>query len=58
MAFSTASASPYATCVTGPSGPKPSRYFGVPVIESAPIVRPWNALSNATTRTRSFCPVA
>ena len=38
---STASTSPYGTCVTGPSGPKPSRYFGVPVIESAPSVRPW-----------------
>ena len=54
IARSTASASPNGTCVAGPSGPKPSRYFGV--IESEPRVRPWNAFSNATTRTRSFWP--
>ena len=50
IAAFTASRSPYATCVTPPTSPKPSRYFGVPVIESAPIVRPWNALWNAMIR--------
>ena len=41
----------------GRASPNPSRYFGVPVIDSAPIVRPWNALWNAMIRVRSRLPL-
>jgi hypothetical protein len=38
------------------TGPKPSWYFGVPVIASAPRVRPWNELWNAMTLLRAGWP--
>ena len=33
----------------GTSGSKSRRYFSCPVMESAPMVRPWNELSSAIT---------
>ena len=39
----------------GTSGSKGARYFSFQVIESAPMVRPWNEPSNATSSVR---PVA
>ena len=36
-----------ANCTPGSKGSKPALYFGLAVIASAPIVRPWNAPSIA-----------
>ncbi len=40
------------------AGPKPLRYFGLPVAEIIASVRPWNAPSKQIMRNRSGCPVS